>query len=375
MIEKSAFFERYNIDFVEFSKISLTWEQLMEIYDHFNGQKEKLYAVADLLAKDLQRLDSVNSVKIRIKNSEHLVEKIVRKLIEDKTRMININTYQNQVTDLIGIRLLHIFKQQQIPIHNYLINNCSVSGTPEAHYRIGDSPSTLDSFIDNECTIKEHKFGYRSIHYCILSKPNLIEYKIEVQVRTIFEEGWSEVDHSINYPRKLEVPYVEGLLSVLNRISGSADEMSGLVFALTDYMNVMKKDFKLEKANNEDITLKIQEKEEEIKNLVKTSSLEGKEKSELQEKLNELTEKIKRLDSKQNLSIFGASTIDWVSLVAGVTENTKDGSKHRYYPIRLKPENPIDKIPIFPQVFCENCKKYYNSVLYPACPICTKPLE
>ena len=37
---------------------------------------------------------------------------------------------------------------------------------------------------------------YRSLHYIIKYKG----YYVEIQGRTLFEEGWSEIDHDIVYP-------------------------------------------------------------------------------------------------------------------------------------------------------------------------------
>jgi putative GTP pyrophosphokinase len=52
-------------------------------------------------------------------------------------------------------------------------------------------------------------------------------------VRTIFEEGWSEIDHRIRYPNFSDNPLVNYFLTIFNRLSGSADEMGGFVKGLT----------------------------------------------------------------------------------------------------------------------------------------------
>jgi len=35
------------------------------------------------------------------------------------------------------------------------------------------------------------------VHYLLVMQPTKQRYLCELQVRTIFEEGWSEVDHRI----------------------------------------------------------------------------------------------------------------------------------------------------------------------------------
>ncbi len=51
----------------------------------------------------------------------------------------------------------------------------------------------------------------------------------EIQVRTIFEEGWSEIDHKVRYPNFMDNKLVSYFLTIFNRMSGSADEMGTFV--------------------------------------------------------------------------------------------------------------------------------------------------
>jgi putative multiple sugar transport system permease protein len=51
-------------------------------------------------------------------------------------------------------------------------------------------------------------------------------YYVELQARTLFEEGWSEVDHDIVYPYFQDDVMLKDFSTLLNRLSGMADEMS-----------------------------------------------------------------------------------------------------------------------------------------------------
>jgi putative GTP pyrophosphokinase len=77
--------------------------------------------------------------------------------------------------------------------------------------------------------INEHKYGYRSIHYLIQSMPNKEIITSEIQVRTIFEEGWSEIDHHIRYPYDVDNPVLKPYISIFNRLAGSSDEMGSYI--------------------------------------------------------------------------------------------------------------------------------------------------
>lgn len=56
------------------------------------------------------KVPDVHSVRYRIKKLERVIEKIIRKRIEDPDRIIDLSNYTKVITDLIGIRALHLFK-------------------------------------------------------------------------------------------------------------------------------------------------------------------------------------------------------------------------------------------------------------------------
>ena len=67
---------------------------------------------------------------------------------------------------------------------------------------------------------------------------------MEIQGRTLFEEGWSEVDHDIVYPYYQDDEMLKDFSTLLNRLSGMADEMSS-------YFRRMKQTKEKEKENLE----------------------------------------------------------------------------------------------------------------------------
>ncbi len=90
--------------------------------------------------------------------------------------------------------------------------------------------------------IQSRKSGYRSVHYLIEFFPTNQRVIAEIQVRTIFEEGYGEIDHQLRYCHK-EIPEVLALnLLLFNRISGSADEMAS-------FINLLNKNWGSEKEN------------------------------------------------------------------------------------------------------------------------------
>jgi putative GTP pyrophosphokinase len=133
---------------------------------------------------------------------------------------------------LIGLRALHLFKEEWHIIHKYIKTNWDLNGNPIANYREGDTESYVKKFEEEGCDIKKHKFGYRSIHYIVETKPAKNKYFAEIQVRTIFEEAWSEIDHRIRYPYDQENRIFGQFVLILNRLAGSADEMGSFILNL-----------------------------------------------------------------------------------------------------------------------------------------------
>ena len=61
----------------------------------------------------------VHSVKSRLKNVEHLKEKIRRKYGENDE--IGANNIFSKLTDLAGVRVLHLYQDQFKPIHKEIL--------------------------------------------------------------------------------------------------------------------------------------------------------------------------------------------------------------------------------------------------------------
>ena len=103
--------------------------------------------------------------------------------------------------------------------------------------------------------------GYRSVHYLIKYGSGYESSTIEIQVRTIFEEGYGEIDHQLRYSHE-NIPELLGQnLMLLNRIAGSSDEMASLINMLSQSIQEVENNCK-EKIKEKD--MKIQNIKEKI---------------------------------------------------------------------------------------------------------------
>lgn len=245
MISKEQFLKIYNIDEEELKKENINWEDLKEIHDDFIDCKKSYETQADLIANILRAQPKVHSVKTRIKDIRHLIEKVIRKTPDRREKYgqdfnFTVDNYKDEITDLLGIRVIHIFKEDWEEIHNFITNMWDVMEIV-ANVREGDDTSKFDEQGIKVCS---RPSGYRSVHYLVESYPTNKKLITEVQVRTIFEEGYGEIDHQLRYSHE-DIPELLGQnLMLLNRIAGSSDEMASLINRLSQSIQEVENKFK-----------------------------------------------------------------------------------------------------------------------------------
>ena len=215
------------------------------IYNDYISWRNECEKVKDELWKVIEKFPGVHLHTSRIKSMESLIEKVIRKRYErllDETSgyaRISVDNYRNIITDLVGLRLIINYRGHWLDMHNKLLEEFPydenrsyeegkllehVSGMnvqaeiPKAYYAEGDD---IKRYVDNSLIPKKHKMNYRSIHYTISFKG----VYIEIQIRTIYDEAWSDCDH--NYVYKKED----------NKSHTALEQMSGILARLTNLSN------------------------------------------------------------------------------------------------------------------------------------------
>lgn len=298
------FLERNRIDDATWEASGCDWDILSAIGKDHESQTQLLAETAALYANLIQKISGVHSVRWRVKNSEHLMEKIVRKKAngEEKYADIGLSNYYSIVTDLIGIRALHLFKDDCFLINNSIKTIWSLAENPIAYIRSGDPEDLIEKYKEHDLDVKVHPAGYRSVHYVISSQPiNRIVYA-EVQVRTIFEEGWSEIDHKIRYPNFSDNELIGYFLTIFNRMAGSADEMGSFVTELA--LSTKNYQTQIEQACSE--------RDESFRSIETLLSQLGDLKQQSEESKNtieKLKDEVMQMKSKVPTRAFGVSTL------------------------------------------------------------------
>lgn len=155
--------------------------------------------------------ESLHTIVYRIKDELRLIEKIdeQNKALEAGVPSIMEGNYQARVGDLLGVRIICLRLSDVEKVEAYLKllseeNILSFVKGPDQKRSFILPVNPGDSIPDD---IDLRYSGYSSVHYQIElgensdAPPGLKGLLFELQLRTILEEAWSEIDHKYRYVR------------------------------------------------------------------------------------------------------------------------------------------------------------------------------
>ncbi|WP_448045945.1 RelA/SpoT domain-containing protein [Bradyrhizobium liaoningense] len=166
----------------------------------------------------------VHSVKSRIKSNEYLLDKIERKNKQGR-KITSANCFQ-EITDFAGVRVLHLRQEDFGSIKEVIDakvadNDWHLVEQPIAYTW---DPEYERYFVDLGCRCERKDSFYTSVHFVVRPRQDS-PLACEIQVRTLFEEIWGEIDHSINYPHPTEVTSCQEQLRVLAKVVGAGSRL------------------------------------------------------------------------------------------------------------------------------------------------------
>jgi len=215
-------------------------KSLMQAYETFQPQIGLFHDQLLAALKSSAALNTaIHSMRSRIKDRDHLADKLARKIRDckqkEKAFEITPDNLLVKVNDLIGVRLLHLYTRQITAVDAALRDVFN-----EGKYDLLEGPfaRTWDDesrqfFKDCNIETQESPSMYTSVHY-VIGSASRTTVTAEIQVRTLMEEVWGEVDHTMNYPHPVDSIACREQLKVLARVTSSASRLVDSIFATVD---------------------------------------------------------------------------------------------------------------------------------------------
>lgn len=187
-------------DVIEFYKA----EETQSLLDQFLNQVEHFFRTNPTLKK----AKTIHSIKSRQKDPEHLRDKLMRKY--SKGYVITKETLLKEITDLEDWKLVE---------------------SPKAYTWEKESQQFFED-LGIKTEVKDTY--YTSVHYVV--KPNNAKSDVtcEIQVRTLFEEIWGEIDHTINYPHATNSIACKEQIRVLAKLVSTGTRLADSIFRTYD---------------------------------------------------------------------------------------------------------------------------------------------
>ncbi|MGB5138439.1 MAG: hypothetical protein WBP29_07900, partial [Candidatus Zixiibacteriota bacterium] len=167
----------------------------------------------------------VQRIRVRVKQPSAVVRKVMAKPIQYSRGFCN-DSFRS-MTDAVGARVV-VYFLSSLPLIDREIRECGwfdISPDKPPHaYMSEHTLRTLGLTMD--CRTKAS--GYCSIHYVVRlrDKDEIAGEQpwFELQVRTLTQDLWAEIEHLLGYKYHTSSPMAQGQLQVIGRMLGTIDE-------------------------------------------------------------------------------------------------------------------------------------------------------
>jgi ppGpp synthetase/RelA/SpoT-type nucleotidyltranferase len=172
----------------------------------------------------------IHSIRSRLKDEDHLKDKIKRKRADG--RVITPTNLFSEITDFAGLRVLHLHQNQFSTIHEFVTKRVKSKSWKLLEKPIAYTwdPESVDYFKTFKIRTSVKASYYTSVHYLLAPANSEDGISCELQVRTLFEEAWGEIDHSINYPHPSEKVATIEQLRVLSKLVSTGSRLADAIF-------------------------------------------------------------------------------------------------------------------------------------------------
>lgn len=214
-----------------------TQKLIGELVQLYKAHQRSFETLAENLVRNIESDEvlaaEIHSIKYRAKDPKHLQRKLFAKYRRDPRhfKYTKSNFFQ-ELNDLAGVRILHLNMRQFEKIDAGLRRVFN-----EQKYVLKEGPLARawddefkEYFLSLGVSVQPSPKMYTSVHY-VISPNTTTEKTAEIQVRTLAEEIWGEVDHQINYPKESRSPECRDQIRVLARVTSSCSRLVDSIFS------------------------------------------------------------------------------------------------------------------------------------------------
>ncbi len=213
---------------------SSTRANIAELVEQYRSQQELVRRFLGQIQGYVSDSNSlgplIHGVRARMKDPEHLHRKLERNgcraAVNGRQTRVTKQNLLRVVNDLAGIRILHLYPEQFYKIDEHLraiFKEESLTLVEGPIAKTWDD-DTRNRFLARQIAVAQEPSMYTSVHY-VVGSASQVMVTCEIQVRTLIEETWGELSHSINYPSPSPDSSFDDELRVLARIGSSALRM------------------------------------------------------------------------------------------------------------------------------------------------------
>ncbi len=200
------------------------FRQLMVYYECAMMEVETKFRVLDAEYGLQHDRNPIESIKTRLKSTDSLAKKLVRKGFP-----ISVESIKENIFDVAGVRVVCAFPEDIFTLADAFLTQDDVALIEKRDYIANPKPS-----------------GYRSLHL-IIEIPIFLEsekrpVKVEVQLRTISMNFWASLEHQLRYKKNLSDEDAVAVAEELEQLAKDASELDSRMQNLRSYLDRLEVD-------------------------------------------------------------------------------------------------------------------------------------
>ena len=177
----------------------------------------------------------IQFIKYRIKDEDSLRAKLERLTVSAEPELMNDPVNESnlfeQISDLTGLRIIHLHTDQLMRIHPLILQvleeqRLVMAGSPTAYCW---DVEYQELFENIGLKTEPRESMYTTVHYDIIANQRT-KIKCELQVRSLMDEVWGEVSHQVNYPTESSSTTCQDQLKVLARLTSGCGRLVDSIF-------------------------------------------------------------------------------------------------------------------------------------------------